>query len=115
MPLLSITTSNDLFESVREKILREASSIVAKSLGKTEAAVMVILRSGHNLFGGDPGPSAFLELRSASSLDPSTTSKVAQGLCEIMEKEGDIPQERIYLNFMQLKRSDWGWNGKLLL
>lgn len=114
MPLLEITTSNDLFETVREKILRDASAVVATTLGKSEASVMVTLRSATGLFGGDAGPCAFLELRSVGGLDPDTSTRVAERLCTLLEAEADVPSERIYLNFHRVNGSEWGWNGRLL-
>ncbi len=114
MPLLEITTSNDLFESVREKILREASAAIAQSLGKSESSVMVTIKSAHNLFGGESGPSAFIELRSTGSLDSQTATRIAQSLCQLMETEADVPAERVYLNFVEVKRKNWAWNGRLL-
>ena len=114
MPLLEIRTSNDLFESVREKILREASHCVASTLGKSEESVMVILESAHGLFGGDPGPCAFIELRSVGGLDSQTSERVAVELCALLEAEADIPANRVYLNFVEVERSRWGWNAGLL-
>ena len=114
MPLLEIRTSNDLFESVREKILRDASALVATTLGKSEASVMVTIQSAHNLFGGESGPSAFIELKSVGGLDPQTSARVAAGMCQLMETEADIPTTRVYLHFVELERSQWGWNGGLL-
>lgn len=114
MPLVDITLSHELFESVREKILREVSGLVASTLGKSEASVQILLSDAHALFGGEPGPSAFVEVRSVDSLDANTTSRLARQMCDLLQDEADVPAERVYLNFMEVARGDWGWNGKLL-
>ena len=114
MPLLEITTSNDLFENVREKILREASHLVARQLGKSEDSVMVTLRHAHSLFCGESVACAFLELRSAGALDAQTATRISGELCKLMEKEADVPPQQVYLNFLNVPRGSWGRNGKLI-
>jgi len=114
MPLVAITLSNDLFESVREKLLREVSAVVATTLDTSEAGLQITLRQAHSLFGGESGPTAFVEVRSPGKLDANTTSRLARELCALLEIEADVPPERVFLNFMEVSRGDWGWNGKLL-
>ena len=66
------------------------------------------------LFGGEAGPAAFLELRSIGGLDANTNAVLSRKLCKLLESEIDIPPERVFLNFVNVKRGDWGWNGKTL-
>ena len=60
------------------------------------------------------GPSAFIELKSVGGLDTQTTGRIAAELCQLMETEADIPSSRVYLHFIEVKRSEWGWDGGLL-
>ena len=115
MPHLSITLWNEPFESIRQKLMAGASALVAKTLVKSESSVCVTVPHAAMLFGGEPGPAAFLELRSLGGLDANVNAVLSRKLCKLLESEIDIPPERVFLNFVNVERGDWGWNGKTFL
>lgn len=112
MPYLSLTLSNELFEGTRDRLLHEASALVAETLGKSESLVCVSIRHAAILFAGDSGPAAFIELRSLGGLDANTNAVLSRELCALLEREADVPPERVFLNFVDVERPDWGWNAK---
>jgi len=63
------------------------------------------------MFAGTDTPCAFLELRSLG-LPESKTGKLSQLLCGLMESHTGVPQDRVYINFTDIKPSLWGWNGE---
>ncbi len=115
MPYLSLTLSNELFESARDRLLHQVSALVAETLGKSESLVCVSIQHAAILFASGSGPAAFLELRSLGGLDANTNTVVSRKLCELLEREADVPPDRVFLNFVEVERADWGWNAKTFL
>ena len=111
MPLLNIQTNRSLDSEQRSALLRQASTQVAKILGKPERYVMVTL--AHNpdmLLGGVDAPLAYLELKSIG-LPGERTRDFSASLCGLMEEALDIPKDRVYIEFTDASRHLWGWNG----
>lgn len=110
MPVLSITTNSS--ENFPAEILDKLSSGVAEMLGKPESYVMVQLQ--HNsqmLFAGSDAPLAYAELKSIA-LPQEHTTELSATLCNLIASELNIPQDRLYIEFTDLQRHLFGWNGK---
>ena len=112
MPLLCITVSETRADVDGEALLRSGSRLVAEHLGKPEEFIMVSWGRGPLLFGGSDAPAAFVELRSIGGLDLETNDGLARALCALLEEAAGIPPARTFLNFADVARSDWGWDGK---
>jgi phenylpyruvate tautomerase PptA (4-oxalocrotonate tautomerase family) len=111
MPYLSLTFSHRLFEGTRDRLLHEASAQISATLNKPESDVVVAIRDVDMLFGGESGPSAFVEVRSIGGLDVNTSTVLSAKLCDLLEHEAEISPARVLLNFVEVKREDWVWNG----
>lgn len=112
MPLLSIETNVDLAPERIPEILRAASASVSEHLGKSEQYVMV--RFDHNpdmLFAGSDAALAYLQLKSIG-LPESATPSLAAALCELISEHLGVPGDRTYIEFEDVSRSMWGWNGR---
>jgi len=110
MPVLSITTNSPVDSS--PETLKKLSMCVAETLGKMENYVMVQLQ--HNslmLFAGSDEPLAFVELKSIA-LPQENTSELSATLCCLISSEFNIPQNRIFIEFSDLQRHLFGWDGK---
>ena len=111
MPYLKITTSKSIDAAGKRNLLRAASKMVAAELGKPEQYVMVSVESPvAMLFAGAEEPSAFLELRGIG-LPESKTSRLSEGLCQMIESHLAVRKDRVYINFADVKPALWGWNG----
>lgn len=109
MPYLKIQTNKQVEHS--EQIIKKASGIVAALLGKSEEYVMVALEPDFKMsFAGKEEPTAFLQLKSIG-LPGSQTQKISLALCEFIEEELGVPGSRIYIEFTNVERSFWGFNG----
>ena len=109
MPVLTITTNSPVDFS--SGTLRKLSSEVAEMLGKPESYVMLQLQ--HNsqmLFAGSDEPLAYVELKSIA-LSQERTTDYSATLCNLIASELNIPQSRIYIEFSDLQRHLFGWNG----
>jgi phenylpyruvate tautomerase len=112
MPYLKIQANKVIDDKATQDVLKKASGLVARILGKPEEYVMVNLRgSSPMLFAGGSEPVAFLELR-AIGLPADKTSDLSLSLCELMESELGIPKDRIFINFVDVPAHLWGWNGE---
>jgi phenylpyruvate tautomerase len=110
MPYLMIQTNAVLDRETCEGLLRDASRLVSEQLGKPERYVMVAFApQPHMLFAGDPGPCAYLELKSIHLPEPRT-GELSQALCGLMEDNLGVPPERVYIEFANASASLWGWN-----
>lgn len=111
MPYLKIQTNREVADDVRHEILKKASLLVSKNLGKPEKYVMVRFDPAQPMmFAGDALPCAYLELKSIG-LPESKTETLSKVLCQFMNDELKIPTERIYIEFADARDSMWGWDG----
>lgn len=111
MPLLRIETNVSLEPSDAEALVAQASQAVAGGLGKPERYVMVTLQPGTPMaMAGAAEPAAFLDLRSIG-LPDGKTEPLSKALCQLMENAIGVPPDRVYINFADVPRTHWGWNG----
>ena len=110
MPFIQINTST---KSVVDNGLlqKEISKMVADLTGKPESYVMTMIQSNSQMtFAGSDEPCCFIKLKSIGSLTPSSMSK---SLCELIESKTNIQANRIYIEFTDVKASNWGFNGSI--
>jgi phenylpyruvate tautomerase PptA (4-oxalocrotonate tautomerase family) len=106
MPYLKIQTNLPLTEKAEHNILKSASE-----LEKPEEFVMIAVQPDTPMFfAGSDDPVAFLELKSIA-LPASKTKQLSQSLCELIKEHLGIPMERVYVKFIDVKHSMWGWKG----
>ena len=108
MPFIQINTSsksnldNDLLQ-------KEISKMIANLTGKSENYVMTMIQSNTQMtFAGSDEPCCFIKVKSIGSLNPSSMSK---SLCELIASKTNINTNRIYIEFFDVKASNWGFNG----
>tara|TARA_B100001250_G_C19780108_1_gene781486 strand:+ start:769 stop:1107 length:339 start_codon:yes stop_codon:yes gene_type:complete len=107
MPLIQVNTS---IKSVVDKDLlqQEISKMVADLTGKPESYVMTMIQSDTQMtFAGSDEPCCFIKLKSIGSLNPSSMSK---SLCDLIASKTNIETDRIYVEFIDVKASNWGFN-----
>ena len=110
MPVLTVTTNSR--KEFSHETLSNLSAAVAQMLGKPESYVMVQLHfNAHMLFAGSDDPLAYAELKSIA-LPHEHTTELSATLCNLIAAELSIPQNRIYIEFSDLQRHLFGWNGK---
>jgi len=109
MPYLKVTTNKKIDN--KEELLGILSKEVANALGKPEFYVMVSLEdSVHIHFQGSSDLAAFVELRSIGLLE-SQTKDLSKELCQLLEQQFSIPKDRVYINFLDIRNTMWGWKG----
>lgn len=111
MPYLAIQTNLPLSKRAERAILKNASALVAERLEKPESFVMVAIDADTPmLFAGSDDPVAFLELKSVG-LPARRTKELCESLCQLIEGHLGIARDRVYVKFIDVKGSMWGWKG----
>ena len=111
MPYLKIQTNLPLSKKAERSVLQDASALVAKELGKPEEFVMVALQPDTPMmFSGTDDPVAFLELKSIG-LPADKTKRLSRTLCDLINRHLGIRPERVYVKFIDVLHSMWGWKG----
>ena len=107
MPFIQIDTStksviND--DSLQSKISKKVADLTRKP----ESYVMTIIKTNCKMtFAGSDEPCCFIKLKSIGSLNPSFMSKC---LCELISSKTNIKANRIYIEFVDVEASNWGYN-----
>ncbi len=95
-----------------DSLVESASSLVSNTLGKSENYVMVrFSHNDHMLFSGNDQPLAYLQLKSIG-LPQEATGELSRVLCELMESELKVPKNRTYIEFVDVPRKMWGYDGR---
>lgn len=112
MPSIQITSNLSLSDAEKNNALRTLSQAVAELLNKPENVVMTSWTSAKMTMAGTDAPAAFVELR-ALRLSADDTERMSKELCERLSLTVEVRADRIFLNFVDVAPSNWGWNGKV--
>ena len=108
MPLIQITTSVRSVVEADDLLLKDISKMIADLTEKPEDYVMTIIQRDNKMtFAGSDKPCCFIVVKSIGSLSPSLMSK---SLCELISSKTNIDTNRIYIEFIDVKASNWGFN-----
>jgi phenylpyruvate tautomerase PptA (4-oxalocrotonate tautomerase family) len=112
MPYFNIETNAIIDESSTQDLTKKFSVFVSEMLGKPEQYVMISIRTEANLiFGGSDQLAAFVQLKSIG-LPKERCAEFSEKICIIIDSELGIPKDRIFIDFHDLERSMFGWDGK---
>ena len=112
MPYFNIDTNQDFSSEATQEIMQKASSFLAELVGKPESFVMVSIKPGVPLiFGGTHDPCAFVRLKSIG-LPHNRCTEFSEKICDFIQQELDVSKDRIFIDFKDLERRLFGWNGK---
>ena len=114
MPGILIKTSAP-YEDKKEELFAAVTKLLVEKAEKKEAGVMVILEKVEARKGNKPVPVAFVEVRSLVGLDHAMNRNLAEGFCEILGRILGIEGECIYINFMRIPETTWGWKGGIVM
>ena len=107
MPLIEINTSLKSIVEI-DLLQQEISKMVSDLTGKPENYVMTMIQSDTLMtFAGSDEPCCFIKLKSIGSLNPS---KMSKSLCDLIASKTNIRTNRIYIEFVDVKATNWGFN-----
>ena len=109
MPFIQVNTSSKSVLEDDALLQSDLSKMVAELTGKPENYVMTMIQRDIQMtFAGSDEPCCFIKVKSIGSLSPSSMSK---SLCELIASKTNINTNRIYIEFFDVKASNWGFNG----
>ena len=109
MPLIHLRTSQSNIEN-KDSLKEELINAIAKLTGKPSQYVMAIIEENLEMaLGISTETSCFIEIKSIGSLNPKL---ISNSICNLIEERLKISSNKIYINFVDIKASDWGWNKK---
>ena len=112
MPYFSIETNQTTDQVSSPEFMKKTSEFIAALLGKPESYVMISLKPGTSLiFGGSDKPAAFVRLKSIG-LPKDRCSELSAKICGYITEELGVPKDRVFIDFKDLERNLFGWNGK---
>jgi phenylpyruvate tautomerase PptA (4-oxalocrotonate tautomerase family) len=112
MPYFSIETNQPIDREARQQLLKKTSTFIADLLGKSESYVMISIQPDAPLiFGGSDEPAAFVRLKSIG-LPTDRCPELSEKICHHIQEELGVPQDRVFIDFKDLEKSMFGWNGK---
>jgi phenylpyruvate tautomerase PptA (4-oxalocrotonate tautomerase family) len=112
MPVIHIKTSAPLVGSTSMELLQKVSKMASEILGKPEQYVMATLQSAEMMMSGQNGAAAWVEVRSIGGLNREVNKRMAKKLCALLKLELGIGPERVYINYIDIKPENWGWNSE---
>jgi len=113
MPYLKVQTNKNFSSRKQQDFLKECSTLISFELGKPEKYVMTAFEPKVEMtLGGMNDPSIFLQLKSIGLPDTKTKDLSNKFAC-LAEEKLKIPKDRVYVEFMDVPRGFWGWNGIL--
>jgi len=112
MPYCRLETNLALSHHEQQDFIALLSKKIASLLQKPESYVMVSLACDTKmLFAGSEDPTACISLKSIG-LPEDKTMAFSAGLCAFIESELNIATKRIYIEFINIPRALWGWDGR---
>uniref|UniRef100_A0A5S6QL37 L-dopachrome isomerase n=1 Tax=Trichuris muris TaxID=70415 RepID=A0A5S6QL37_TRIMR len=111
MPIFTFAT-NVPADKISGDFLKSTSKLVADMLGKPESYVAVHINGGQKMtFGGSDGPAGFGQLLSIGGVGGERNRSHSAKLFKHITDNLGIPGNRMYINFVDMRGSDVGWNG----
>uniref|UniRef100_A0A8D8UJL5 L-dopachrome isomerase n=1 Tax=Cacopsylla melanoneura TaxID=428564 RepID=A0A8D8UJL5_9HEMI len=111
MPVFRLET-NIPKDKIPANFGKETGALVAKTLGKPESYVAVIVAPDTNLtFGGSDGPAGIASLMSIGKLGTAENKKHSAVLFAHVEKSLGIPKDRLYISYIDSPTDVVGYNG----
>ena len=108
MPFIQINTSSKSVVENDDLLQKDISKMIAVLTGKPENYVMTMIqRDAKMTFAGSDEPCCFIKVKSIGSLAPASMSKC---LCELIASKTNINTNRIYIEFIDVEASHWGFN-----
>lgn len=112
MPYISIETNQSIDETAAAEFADKVSAFASEITGKPEQWIMVAFKPVTMMvYNRSHDPVAFVELKSIG-LPEERCTDFSRQICDFLSTELDIPPERVYIEFKDLQRAMFGWNGK---
>lgn len=112
MPFIGSKVSVKISKEKEEIIKTKLGKSIELIPGKSETFLMVGFEDEYSLYfaGEKLEKGAFVEVKIFGKSSKDAYEKLTEAICKIYEEELEIPQNKIYVKYEEVK--DWGWNGR---
>ncbi|SME97593.1 phenylpyruvate tautomerase MIF-related protein [Desulfovibrio gilichinskyi] len=112
MPFIRVETNLKVETAEADAFVLKLSKFVSVILGKPEIYVTAILHQNASMsLSGSNEPAVFVSLASIS-LQSDKCLELSRSVCEFITAEFSVPGTRVFIEFRDLERSMFGWNGR---
>lgn len=112
MPTLNLNTNVPGNRVDNSDLLKALSKAMASSIGKPEQWVMVSVTTDKSMcFAGTEEPCAYGEIISIGSIGGAKNAQISAAIADVVTAKLGVPKSRVYLQFSDVARTDFGWNG----
>jgi len=114
MPLIQLDASFSFPDQKRkQEVAKMLSQITAEGSGKPEHYVMACIHDNVAMtMSGASGPCALVTIKAVGGLSKSVNQPLAAKITQLLQKELNLPPNRIYRTFEELAPTHWAWEGK---
>jgi phenylpyruvate tautomerase PptA (4-oxalocrotonate tautomerase family) len=110
MPFINMKVNVRLDKVLKDKFSENIISIAGETLGKGETWVMTGIEDDSYLyFRGSSDKAAMVEVKLYGDCGSSAYTKMTGKICDLINAELKIPQDRIYVAYLPL--DNWGYAG----
>lgn len=109
MPMIKVETSVSLNDEKRNILKSELGKAITV-MGKSENYLMINLSDSQDLYlgGNKLEKGAYVEIKVLGDVDSKKSNLMTNNVCEILEKELQIPSDKVYVSYFGTQ--NWGWN-----
>lgn len=110
MPYIEAKTNISLSQETESVLKSKIAALLADSFpGKTENWLMLhFVPQCDMFFGGSDAPCMMIDIAIFGSQSDASYDAMTAAMCSLIEKECDIPADRIYVKYEEV--THWGWN-----
>ena len=111
MPFINSKITTKLTKEKKDLIKSKLGEIITNIPGKSEDYLMVGFEDEYSLYfrGEELQFGAFVEVKIFGKADKKYLEMVTKDICNLYEKELNIPQDCIYIKYDEV--DNWGFNG----
>ena len=110
MPLIKMQTSTPIAPEKHDSVMKSLSDIIAQETGKPGSYIMVTIEQTPMMLAEKSGNTALFDIRGIGGINQNVNAAITVKLCEYCTATLNIPANRVYVNFTDIPRSNWGWN-----
>ena len=110
MPFINTKTTQIITPETEIKLKKDLGRAIECIKGKTESWLMLCFEENQKLwFQGTDEPAAMVEVDILGKASDKEYEELTKQICTILNAELQIPQNRIYVKYLEYIH--WGWNG----
>ena len=114
MPYFSIETNKQIDKVTNSDLMKKATGFLAEMMGKPEHVIMVTIKPGMPyVFAGTDEPTAYVQIK-AVGFEKDKCPEFSKQVCDFLEAEIGVTKNRVFIEFIDIDPTIFGFNGNTL-